>query len=105
MPKMEKDEPDDAGPQDAEHRFEKLKMSQLLRNERLAGMLSSYLDNGLEGEALTEFEALLLENPGLAREVEEMQRVEQALKLIGQDVLDEPVPGYLLDAVRQALKE
>ena len=59
-----------------------------------------YVDNGLEGDELTEFETLLLENPALAREVEEMRRVEDALRLIGEDVLREPIPDQLLQVLR-----
>jgi anti-sigma factor RsiW len=99
MPKMEKDEPSNG------RQLEKLTMSQLLRDERLADMLSSYLDKGLRGRELTEFEALLLENPAIAREVEDMRRVEEALKLMGEDVLHEPIPPMLLEALRGGFKE
>ena len=100
MPKIEKEKPING-----ELKFENLKMSPLLLDKRLAGLLSLYLDNSLSGDELIEFDALLLEKPELAREVEEMQRVEQGLKLMGQEILQEPVPEALLKALRSVLDE
>jgi anti-sigma factor RsiW len=77
-----------------------LEMSEILQDERLAAMLSAYLDGALEGEDLQEFKRLLLLNGNLAREVEEMLRVEGQLKLLGEDVLNEPVPPALLNALQ-----
>jgi anti-sigma factor RsiW len=80
-------------------------MSCLLRDERLAGMLSAYLDGALAGAELEEFKQLLDNNGALAREVEHMRRVEEELTLLGAEILEEPIPPALLDAVRRGFKE
>jgi anti-sigma factor RsiW len=91
---MEKDNAD-------EPRHQGGKVTPLLQDERLLAMLSAYLDGGLEGEELTEFERLLRENKGLAREVENMRWIENQLKCLAGDVLDEPIPESLLNTLRR----
>ena len=71
----------------------------MLKDERLAMMLSAYLDDRLLDKDLEEFEALLKSNPRLAREVHEMRGIESQLKEMGADILFEPVPDALLKAL------
>jgi anti-sigma factor RsiW len=71
----------------------------MLKDERLAMMVSAYLDDRLSDKDLEEFEALLESNPGLAREVREMRGIESQLKEMGTDILFEPVPDALLKAL------
>ncbi len=82
-----------------------LQMSDLPEDERLTDMLTAYIDGSLEGANLEEFEQLLKNNGALAREVESMRGVEQQLKLLGAEVLEEPIPEALLAAVRRGFKE
>jgi anti-sigma factor RsiW len=77
-----------------------LSMSEILQDERISVMLSAYLDGALEGDDLQYFKRLLLQDENLAREVEEMLRVEGQLKLLGADILDEPIPAELLDVLQ-----
>ncbi len=73
--------------------------SLLLSDERLAAMASAYLDKELDGKELEEFEALLRENPVLAKEIAEMQRIESQLGEMGADILSEPIPESMLDSL------
>jgi anti-sigma factor RsiW len=97
MPMSEKNEAD--GPSNCGSQ-----LSYLLRDERLAGMLSAYLDGALTGAELEEFKLLLNADGSLEREIENMRRVEEELKLLGAEILDEPIPPALLDAVRRGFK-
>ncbi len=80
-------------------------LSDLLGDERLRDMLSAFIDDRLEGAELEEFQQLLNDNETLAREVKSMRGVEEQLKLLGAEVLDEPIPEALLEAVRRGFKE
>jgi anti-sigma factor RsiW len=71
----------------------------ILKDERLATMVSAYLDDELEGKDLQEFEALLKSDATFAREVQEMRRIELRLIEMGADILDEPVPEAMLEAL------
>ncbi len=75
------------------------KQAEFLNNERLAATVSAYLDGELEGKDLEEFESLLKSNPGLAREVQEMRSIELRLMEMGADILAEPVPESMLEAL------
>lgn len=79
--------------------------SQILKDERLAALASAYLDKQLDGVELEEFEALLREDEALAREISELQRIEDQLSKMGGDILSEPIPETLLDALSQLPKE
>ncbi len=71
----------------------------ILKDERLAAMLSAYLDGELEGKDLEEFESLLRANPALAREVQDMRNIELRLMEMGADILSEPLPEAMLEAI------
>jgi anti-sigma factor RsiW len=65
-------------------------------DERVAAMVSAYLDGKLQGGELEEFESLLRENKAIAREVDEMRQIENQLREIGAAILSEPIPEALL---------
>ena len=71
----------------------------ILMDDQLAAAVSSYLDGQLMGEELERFEALLRNNSSLAREVREMRNIELQLMEMGSDILSEPVPDALIEAL------
>ena len=73
--------------------------SRVSQDERLAAMVSAYLDGELMGKDLADFETLLSTDEALAREVAELRRIDRQLMEIGADVLLEPVPESLLEAL------
>ncbi len=75
------------------------KRADILRDERLAGLVSAYLDGELEGTELERFESLLKSDGALAREVREMRNIELRLLEMGADILSEPVPEAMLEAL------
>jgi len=75
--------------------------SEAFRDDRLPLIVSAYLDGELLGEELAAFEALLKDNPTLASEVAEMRQIEEQLAKIGTDILAEPVPEALLQAIAE----
>lgn len=77
----------------------KTKQAEFLKDERLAAAISAYLDGELEGKDLEEFGSLLKSNPALAREVQEMRAIELRLMEMGADILSEPVPDAMLEAL------
>ena len=77
----------------------------ILKDEGLAATVSSYLDNRLSNKELEEFETLLKGNPRLAREVQEMRGIESQLKELGSEILFEPVPDALLEALAPLKQE
>ena len=48
-----------------------------------------------------EFETLLRNNEALSREIAEMRRIDRQLTGLGADILDEPIPEALLEALAQ----
>jgi anti-sigma factor RsiW len=80
-------------------RWVETKQAELLKDERLAAVISAYLDGELEGKDLEEFESLLKSDPALAREVQEMRAIELRLMEMGADILSEPVPDAMLEAL------
>jgi anti-sigma factor RsiW len=75
--------------------------ARVTQDEGLASVVSSYLDGELSGEELVEFETLLLNNEALSREIAEMRRIDQQLTGLGADILAEPIPEALLEALGQ----
>lgn len=64
--------------------------------------LSEYVDGGLSEERRSEIAAWLLENPKKAAEVGRLRQLNDALRRLGTEILDEPVPDRLRDVVRRA---
>jgi|SRR5258706_10696298 hypothetical protein len=90
MPMTEKDQPgEEAGPTS--------KVAQLLRDDRLAGMISNYIDGELHGIELEELETLLRRNESLVHQIGEMRLIERQLGRIGTDILSEPIPEEMLE--------
>ncbi len=73
--------------------------SQVSQDEVLAGTVSAYLDGELSGRDLMDFETLLKNDEGLSREIAEMRRIDRQLTEIGADILAEPIPDALLEAL------
>jgi anti-sigma factor RsiW len=63
--------------------------------------IQDYVDGRLGGRDLAAIAAYLLAHPGLAAEVETLRRQNEALKRIGEEILDEPVPERLRDVIRR----
>ncbi len=80
-------------------RWIETKQAEFLKDEPLAAVLSAYLDGELEGKDVEEFESLLKSDPALAREVQEMRAIELRLMEMGADILSEPVPHAMLEAL------
>lgn len=78
------------------------RIAALLEDEEMAEDLAAYIDGSLEGPALERLQAMLDANAALAREVEELKRMDDALKSLGAEIMDEPIPGKLLDTLRKA---
>ena len=79
--------------------------AQVARDERLASAVSAYLDGELTGDELVEFETLLRNDEALSREIAAMRRIDQQLTGLGADVLDEPIPEALLEALARLENE
>ncbi len=75
--------------------------SQVSRDEALAGKVSAYLDGELSGRDLMDFETLLKNDAALSREIAEMARIDRQLTQMGADILTEPIPDALLEALSQ----
>ncbi|MFY9641406.1 MAG: hypothetical protein WCD20_19155 [Rhodomicrobium sp.] len=75
--------------------------SQVSQDEALAGKVSAYLDGELGGRDLMDFETLLKNDEALSREIAEMRRIDRQLTEIGADILAEPIPDALLEALLQ----
>ena len=75
------------------------KQAVILKDEQLATIVSAYLDGELEGKDLEKFESLLKSDAALAREVQEMRSIEFRLMEMGADILSEPVPEAMLEAL------
>jgi anti-sigma factor RsiW len=73
--------------------------TRVAQDERLASAVSAYLDGELKGEELAEFETLLRNDEVLSREVAGMRRIGQQLTALGADILDEPIPDTMLEAL------
>jgi anti-sigma factor RsiW len=78
---------------------------EVLQDERTAAMVSAYLDGELEGDELLSFEVLLRDNEALSREVVEMRRINRQLTELGADILSEPIPNALLEALSRLQRE
>jgi anti-sigma factor RsiW len=64
--------------------------------------IQDYIDGRLDPEAHAAVALQLLARRDLAAKVDTLRRQNEALKVIGQEILDEPIPERLRTAVRQA---
>jgi anti-sigma factor RsiW len=92
MPKTDKTKP--GAPSSVE-----ASTAQVSLNEELAATVSAYLDGELSGQDLADFETLLRDNGTLSRDVAEMRRIDRQLTKLGAEILAEPVPDALLQAL------
>ena len=75
--------------------------ARVTQDEGLASVVSAYLDGELSGEELVEFETHLRNDEALSREIAEMRRIDRQLTGLGADILAEPIPEALLEALAQ----
>jgi anti-sigma factor RsiW len=64
--------------------------------------LQDYIDGRLDAEAHAAVALELLARRDLAAEVDTLRRQNEALRVIGREILDEPIPERLRSAVREA---
>lgn len=64
--------------------------------------IQAYIDGRLGTGDLAAMAAYLLVHPELASEIETLRRYNQALRQIGQEILDEPVPERLRRVLRRS---
>jgi anti-sigma factor RsiW len=79
--------------------------SPVSKDDRLTAPVSAYLDGELAGRELEEFEALLRDNQALARRVAEMRQIELQLTQMGVDILEEPIPEAMLEALSRLARK
>ncbi len=63
--------------------------------------IQDYIDGRLGARELLVMAAYLFAHPAAASEIEALRRHNQALKRIGQEILDEPIPERLRDVLRR----
>ena len=64
--------------------------------------IQDYIDGRLDPEGHAAVALQLLARRDLAAKVDTLRRHNEALKVIGQEILDEPIPERLRDVIRQA---
>jgi anti-sigma factor RsiW len=67
--------------------------------------IQAYIDGLLHGRDLATVAGYLLEHPEVASEVETLRRQNEALKQIGEEVLDEPIPERLRAVLRSSVRQ
>ncbi len=67
--------------------------------------IQDYIDDRLSQRDRASVAAYLLAHPEVGADVEALRRQNEALKALGQEILDEPLPHRLLDALHQAENE
>lgn len=65
------------------------------------GELSEYADGRLSEERRAEIAAWLLEHPREAAELDRLQALDEALRGVGGEILNEPVPERLREVLRR----
>lgn len=61
-----------------------------------------YIDGLLSEHETAEVDAYLLAHPEKSREVTRLREQDVALRSIGREILDDPIPSYLLDIIKSA---
>ncbi|NJO37086.1 MAG: hypothetical protein HC871_04995, partial [Rhizobiales bacterium] len=72
------------------------------RNILKQDRIQDYIDNRLNDRDRASVAAYLLANPEVGNAVERLRRQNEALKAIGQEILDEPVPERLRSVLGKA---
>lgn len=67
--------------------------------ETLDATIDDYLTGRLPADERSRLETLIEENPEVRRRVDVLRAQEEALRHLGSDILDEPVPDRLLQAL------
>ncbi|MCA1941123.1 MAG: hypothetical protein LDL26_09010 [Caenispirillum bisanense] len=67
--------------------------------ETLDATIDDYLAGRLTADERSRLEMLIEENPEVRRRVDVLRAQEEALRHLGSDILDEPVPDRLLQAL------
>ncbi|SOD95851.1 anti-sigma factor family protein [Caenispirillum bisanense] len=67
--------------------------------ETLDATIDDYLAGRLTADERSRLETLIEENPEVRRRVDVLRAQEEALRHLGSDILDEPVPDRLLQAL------
>lgn len=73
--------------------------AEIREDEQRAAIISAYLDGELTGKDLKDFELLLKSDAAIAREVQDMRNIELQLMEMGSDILSEPLPKAMLEAL------
>ncbi|EKV32603.1 hypothetical protein C882_2682 [Caenispirillum salinarum AK4] len=76
-----------------------------MASETLDAAIDDYLAGRLSAEERSRLEALIDENPEVRHRVETLQSQEEALRHLGEDILDEPLPDRLLEALGLDLED
>jgi anti-sigma factor RsiW len=63
--------------------------------------IQDYVDGRLEGDDRAAVAAYLLTHPDVAFEVEALRQQNETLKVLGQDILEEPVPARLREVLQK----
>ena len=71
------------------------------RNVFTDEQIQDYIDGRLNERDRAAVAAYLLAHPRAAAEVEAVRRQSEALRALGQEILDEPVPAHLRDLLRE----
>ncbi|WP_404380807.1 anti-sigma factor family protein [Caenispirillum salinarum] len=76
-----------------------------MASETLDAAIDDYLAGRLSAEDRSRLEALIEENPEVRHRVETLQSQEEALRHLGEEILDEPLPDRLLEALGLDLED
>lgn len=71
----------------------------LMAPDTLDAAIDDYLAGRLGAEKQRQLEALIKEKPDVRHRVEALQAQDEALRHLGEDILDEPLPARLLEAL------
>lgn len=67
--------------------------------ESLDAAIDDYLAGRLSADERSRLESLIEENPEVRKRVDTLRAQEEALRHLGEDILNEPVPDRLLAAL------
>jgi anti-sigma factor RsiW len=67
-------------------------------------LIQDYIDDRLNERDRASVAAMLLASPKIAAEVDDLRRQNEALKMVGRDIIDEPVPDRLRAALQRPVE-